>query len=494
VTFLHRGYRNVARLLTEPEHVSLGDIALRFVSSVAGIAMVLIALALLLLRPGAMTWAFFGYALALNPASTTRFTASLSVPGIIATTGWLLMLFGLGSVGLVVFALRFPSDRMSATGRRLLRIYLVLFTPAFAAYLYFVFVFPLYGVSGGRWFSATTDFIGVLSYAIAMIGFGETYVHAMPENRQRTKWVIAGFGVGVAGFIVDLVFSDVSLSALTIPAWIPACGGLASIMIPITVSYAVIHHRVVDIRFTIGRAFGLSALGAFVIGSVAIVEWLFGQRLSATRVGTLAEIAIAVCIGFWMDALHSRIDRAVEAAFFRQRRRAEQRLAHIARGLAHATSSEAIDHAVVAEPVDALTLHSGAVFVRDDNGRFVRHFDVGWDGDGAVAVHPDESLILQLQGAAGPLRSRDAGSAFASIASGRARPVVAVPFFTRTELTGLALYGAHASGADIDADELASIEAVVRSASSAYDYVSLQTLRTRLRELLSMLTATNATT
>jgi hypothetical protein len=264
------------------------------------------------------------------------------------------------------------------------------------------------------------------------------------------------------------------------------------VAIPLTVLYTVIHKRVVDIRFTISRAFVFGALSMGIVGILDVISWLFRQEVSATRLGSIVELGAAIAIGFWLNALHGRADRAVDALVFRQRHLAEERLKRVGRGLAHASSNPAIDYAVVAEPVAALHLASAAVFIKDGNGTYERRLDVGWNGKTSHEMHPDDPTLLQLQGGGEAVRLREISATAAMFPDGIARPVIAVPIFVRDQLFGAILYGAHASGAEVDTDELQTIERLAQSASWAYDHVEVEPMRARVDELNAALAGVGA--
>lgn len=489
VVFIHAGERRATSLLTHAQIQSLPDAVFGFFGCIIGIFMVLTGLALVLIRPSMMTLGFFAYALALNPASSAKFVASLPPAAIVVYTGWVLLLFLAGNIGVAMFALRFPTDRLSRTGRMLQTVLLSIFIPLSVAYVYYVAVFPLYGITGGRAFSILTYVMTIVAYAVSMAGFIDTYAHASREDRQRIKWVIVGFAIGVAGLIAGFILSDVSLSALSIPAWVAGSANFTAVMIPLTVGYAVIHHRVVDVRFAVSRALVLGVLTASVIALFSVIDWFFGRELSASRLGTVAEIVVALALGFWLNGLHGKVDKIVDVVLFRQRHLAEEHLGRVRRGLPHASTSKAIDEAVVREPVEALKLASAAVFIRADNGIYTRRFELGWEDGTSRALHPDDAIVLQLQGAASPLRLRNVGGSSAILPAGSTRPVVAVPMLVRNQLLGMVLYGPHTSGADLDADELRWIEMLVQSAGSANDHLEAETLREKVKDLSMALAA-----
>ena len=489
VTYIHNGTKHSVLLQTAAQVQSPADAAFGFVSSIVGIFMILTGLVLVLLRPSLMTSGFFAYALALNPATTVRFVASLPLAGIVGYTAWILALFFAGNIGLAIFAVRFPNDRLSRTGRILLWALAAAFVPLGLAYAYYVAVFPLYGITGGSTFSAITYAMSIVAYVVSMAGFLDTYLRATREDRQRIKWVIVGFAFGIAGLTTGFILSDVSLSALSIPVWAAGGANLLAVMIPLTVGYAVIHYRVVDVRFALSRALVLGAITAISIVLFSVIDWFFGRELSASRLGILVEVAAAITLGFWLNGIHEKIDAFLDIVLFRARHNADEQLERVRRGLPFASTSRAIDDAVVREPWEALQLASAAVFVRAESGAYVRRFEIGWGEGTSRILDADDAVLLQIQGTAAPLRLARASASHGIFPQGSSRPVLAVPMLVRNKLLGVAFYGPHASGAELDADEVKTIERLVQSAAAANDHLEAEALRAKIEDLSRALAA-----
>ncbi|HXW75895.1 MAG TPA: hypothetical protein VEJ20_00640 [Candidatus Eremiobacteraceae bacterium] len=476
-------------IVSTAEHPTTIVLTLGMLDNITGIAMVLIGLALVLLRQGPMTWGFYLFTLGpLSPISQVRFDASLSPAGMIADIAVYFFLFFAGSFGLAIFALRFPRDELTGFGRAVQRIYFAAAVPVAVAMLYYIVVFPLYGITGGRVVDALANIVIAVSYLTGLIGIVHTYLHTRSEDRQKIRWVIAGFGIGIAGSITGNLLGDPNLP-WTSPLWLIGVLDLVPGLIPLTVAYSVIRHRVVDVRFAVSRALVLATLTAIVIVAFSLLDWVFSKALSNARLGTVAEILAAIALGFWLNALHGRIDRFVDAMFFRRRRIAQLRLNRVTKGLTHAMTARAVDEAVVCEPVEAYELTSGAIFVADASGRFIRRTAIGWSDETQSVFDQDDRLLMHLRGADGPVRLDTVGSIDVRLPHGEHRPVIAVPLLARHRLIATALFGAHRSGADLDADELKAIADLSSAAAYAYEHIDAEELRERVGELTLALSA-----
>ena len=222
-----------------------------------------------------------------------------------------------------------------------------------------------------------TWFFEGLLVVVAMYALVETYILSRGSDRQRIRWVILGFGVA----LVTTVGGNYIYYNFNAPYWVQASLFLAGVVVPLTVAYAVIRHRIIDVSFVVNRALVYGVLTTLLVGAFALVDWLFIDKLKLARLGTVAEMGVAVAGGFWFNGLHKRVDTLVDATFFRQRHKAEVKLARVAAALPLATTTNAVAHLLVDEPVQAMSLASAALFRRGRDGVFIREESEGWDSN-----------------------------------------------------------------------------------------------------------------
>jgi hypothetical protein len=70
-----------------------------------------------------------------------------------------------------------------------------------------------------------------------------------------------------------------------------------------------------------------------------------------------------------------------------------------------------------------------------------------------------------------------------------AAPIIAFPLLVRHQLEGLALYGVHVTGEDVDPDEIRSISNLTTQAAAAYDHLEAAMLRRQVDALTKRLAA-----
>lgn len=432
-----------ARLTESESHEALFS-PIASVLRLTGFLYIAVALVILLRRTNRMTWGLFLYLVSATDVTIYQFPDRAVPPVALAAD----LLSVAGTVGLVVFALRFPAD--APAGWRALVDRLAL--P----------IAVLFGIPNLAW-DATSLFAGKspaawMSYgstlgALALIVFAAatlvaTYAAAPRSQRQRLQWVIVGIlctllSLGSAwarywSAAYPLASSDALL-------WIATLLYAAA---PFAIAYAVVRQRVFEISFVLGRTLVYTIVTATLFGFFAVIEWLAGRLIEQSGVAIAFVALAAIGVAFSLDALYGRVEHFVERTLFRKRHQAERRLSEVAAGLPAAENAAVVESALLAEPVRAYGLSGAKLFVRNGDGEY---------RNGHTAL--DRAIPLQLQGRQRSLR----------LAQGDA--ALAVPVLVRARLYGVVLYGAHGNGEDIDPDEASSLEAVAAAAGIAYDHL-----------------------
>jgi hypothetical protein len=417
----------------------------------AGFAYIIVALFIVLRRPSRMTWGLFLYLVSATNLTLYRLPDWIFPIAQFASD----LLSVAGPIGLVIFAARFPSDRAAGWKAWL---------DNFAIPIGAVFAIPniawdatsiYFGWSPSAWMSLGSILGAFLLLVTAAATLVVTYLGADRTERQRFQWVIAG-----------VLFTLLSYASEWARYWsttYPVASASASVWLatllyacaPFALAYAVVRQRVFDISFVISRTLVYTILTGTIFALFALIEWLAGRLIEQSGVTIALVAATAVIVAFSLEAAHARIEGAVERVLFRRRHLAEQHLAGVAAGLPYAQSTNAVEHALVREPVEAYALSCASLYKRDDSGEFTRNGE-----------KLDPSVALRLQGARCALRLQEFNG---HVGSADENPVLAVPVFMRARLEAIALYGPHSNGEDIDTDEASSIEGVCAAAGLAYD-------------------------
>ena len=198
---------------------------------------------LILMRPSVVTWGFGLYCLLINPV-IPAFSRFPSASAHMLYVGIYDIIQNIGTVGLIVFALNFPRP-VGVRWRKTLDAALVGLFLLLAAWTLWVDVaMNVFAIPVAR-----TNFLLQLAFGIvdllAIFLLTSTYLNGPKEDRPRLRWVLVGFYVGlVCTYAGTLLYYTASSST---PAWLDNLLIAMQVTLPITVAYAVIRHRVIEI-------------------------------------------------------------------------------------------------------------------------------------------------------------------------------------------------------------------------------------------------------
>ncbi len=154
-------------------------------------------------------------------------------------------------------------------------------------------------------------------------------------ERQQTKWVVIGFAAWIAWLF--LVVTPLGMIGSRGGTLIGAVNGIAwllgSLIVPVTMTLAILRYRLFDIDLVIRRTATYSLLSgvlAFVYFSSVVVL----QQLFRTLTGQTSEIAIIVstlAIAALFVPLRRRIQIIIDRRFYRRKYDAQKVLAEFAR-------------------------------------------------------------------------------------------------------------------------------------------------------------------
>lgn len=108
---------------------------------------------------------------------------------------------------------------------------------------------------------------------------------------------------------------------------------------------------------------------------------------------------------------------------------------------------------------------------------------LGWD-EGALELLADDPLVLFARSQGRAVRLTDVAPSSSTLPHGDAAPEIALPIHVNHQTVGVALYGKHATGEHLDADEEKLLSELSHAAGAALQ--RLQSLE-RVRELEAMM-------
>lgn len=467
VPLVSGGRHYVAHIVTQPEVPNVPVIVVRQLSA---LLLLILGAFLVLKRPNTATWAFYIFALGggapVNDfylmGNPVWFSIANIYEGIIT---YVPPFFG------AVFAIYLLHDGPLPLWRRRLEaaIYLaMLASVAFgvtgsALYVYFGKIWP-----NGAFIATVLMLVAYVSIPLILIA---TYAESSIAVRERLRWVIWAFSIAAISAIADLLGSQGNLGLYSTTYLEHSIFTIGYTLVPaVAVCYTVLKHRIIDVNVAISRAVVYAALSTIVVGLFALVDMFFSSALSSSRIGLMADMGLALILGFSFNAMHARVDRFMDWLFFRSRHRAEEHVATVASAIPYARSAEHVNRLLIDEPVRAFGLADGVLMrVQPDGALEFVHAARGRPGE--APAEDSESLVAILKAEHKPWRLTERHMA------------LAVPLFSDMELEAIAFYAAHSNGTDIDGDEIALIERCAVAAGASYARFRASALRERVAEL-----------
>ena len=144
-------------------------------------------------------------------------------------------------------------------------------------------------------------------------------------ERQQTKWVVLGFAGAISGLLGVIFFGEVLFSLAVPGTYGQLIGGtaitLSMLLIPLSISLAILRHRLFDIDVVINRTLVYGALTvslALVYASGVVVL----QRLFHALTGgesQLAVVASTLAIAALFVPLRRRLQAFIDRRFYRRK-------------------------------------------------------------------------------------------------------------------------------------------------------------------------------
>ena len=467
--------------------------------TLVGILFILTGLHLVWTRPGRMTWGFFLYAAWFNPGQTFAFYAVLQLvpPLLLLEQFGEALLRGAAYAGLFAFALRFPSDEVGTRWQRLDRA-----LPWFGAALAAATL-----ATAGNLFGFGTE---TITRAVILAGYvanaavvGILLVRRRelaPQDEERMRWVLAGVMIGVPAFILAAICQS---SGLLQDLWgvapSQAAIGLLYLLngvLAYFVGVAVRRRRVVSVAIPLRHG----SIVAFLTLALAIpVVWLhevtaeYQDHLDLPSWFWLLVVAPVLLVA--LQRLHELAVELVDRTLNRKFHRAQHRLSQAGHAMLKADAFSDVDQLLVEEPLGAMRLSSGAVF-RLIDGTYRRMQPApGWDQSPVQELHPDtDALALSSVARSAAVRLPQGAWDRRDLPKEAWAPCVAVPVCGGArEAIGVALFGPHETGSDINADEIQMLQDLASRAAAGYDRVETVILRREIDALRRQLAQLGAT-
>jgi hypothetical protein len=458
---------------------------------VAGILVVLAAAWLVWTRPGPMSWGFFLYVNWFNPGQIYAFYAILqqSPMLLLAQNAAGCAAEAAGYMGLLLFVLRAPNDRPDPKWHWLERA-----LPAIGVLLALGLM-----TSYGSLFDYRTEngtrlaiFTGFVVALCALAILFERQRRQKPEDYQRLRWVIWGCLIGLPSFIIAELGSTTMIFNTRWGNFTPSediLGLLCLVngILCLFVFEAIRRERVVSVAIPLRR---VTILGLTLSVPALLLHHEVEYMQEHLAIPNWAWLVIGAGALYLISQLHEAATHLTDRYFNRALDEAER---DVGQAILKARQPAEVDRLLADEPFRRLKLTSaasfrqnGAVFSRNGNGN-------GWDETAIRTLPVDAPMLAPLSsGAPFSVAEAEADSAELRLPSGLSRPILAVPAANPLRCFALALYGPHASGTDLDADERAMLGRIAQDAAAVYADLENSHLRERIATLERATSATGS--
>jgi len=314
ISLTSHGRPYTARIVTVPEIPNVPVIVLR---QLAALLFLILGAFLVLKRPNMATWAFFVFSLnGGGPVNDFYFLGpSWWFPIAYVWTNlyaWAAPFFG------AIFALHLLHEGpLPAWRRRLEFATYAVMVGTVACGVVQVCLFIYFGVNWGEGtFIATA--LTLLAYVSIPAILIATYAESDVATRERLRWVIWAFSIAAVAAIVDFLGSQGNLGLYPTTYLVHSLLTLAFTLVPaVAVLYTILKHRIIDVNVAISRAVVYAVISTLVVGVFALVDLFFSRALSTARAGLIADMGLALILGFSFNAFHARVDRFMDWLFFR---------------------------------------------------------------------------------------------------------------------------------------------------------------------------------
>jgi hypothetical protein len=319
------------------------------------------------------------------------------------------------------------------------------------------------------------DMGAIAPLLLGFMAFADAWRHIQGEPRQRLRWVIAAMAIVLSAASLDLlrslgVFGDTT-NAETVGDL--ATGILFAVGI-ITLTYAVLRHRVIDVGFVISRTLVFAVLTGMLLVLFGVVEWLVDHlvHIKQRETSVLLDGSIAVAIFLMFHRVRNAIERPVERVFFRASHTRQTALRHFLETAPNFSEPDTLAAALL-KAVDAYAGSRGSrIYRRDKTGRFMLEKATLDQLPRELAA--DAEVIIELKTSHKPYQFGRVGFESAALA---------LPVVRRAELVGFLAVAEKTDRTVFRPDEIESLLRAVHQVNSDLYALQLERFQQRSQEL-----------
>ncbi|MBV8163016.1 MAG: hypothetical protein JOZ91_01985 [Candidatus Eremiobacteraeota bacterium] len=307
-----------------------------------------------------------------------------------------------------------------------------------------------------------------VSAQLVIIGFfAVSYMRTAGLARQRVRWIFWSFLVSRLGVLLNL-FNRLAIH----PVQLSGIEWMTIMLFPLGCAYAILRHRIIDVNFVLNRTLVYTVLTTLVVGIFILVENVLNTIAVGRGISLTVEIVVALGLGLSFNALHKRVETALERTLFRRKYEAAVALQQLVEEAAFTENVDALVRRTTAEVPRAIGATGAALYERRDS-----HYAlVGETGINNLpsAVDIDDLAFVRL-------RARLSQVDLADVTSALGGDAIAFALGVRGQLEGALVLGRRPSGESYSPDEIRMLRGTAHEIAA-----ELHAIRARERaELLS---------
>ncbi|MGH8292479.1 MAG: hypothetical protein ACRESA_03310 [Gammaproteobacteria bacterium] len=166
---------------------------------------------------------------------------------------------------------------------------------------------------------------GLIPFVMLVAG----YARAGAEQRLRIRWILASTGI----ILLALVFyaGEFLTSSSVSQRWLDELQALAFLLAAVGYGYAVLRHRLVDVRIVLNRTLVYGAITAVVVGVFAAINAVVERETLGQGASLMLELIVPLALGIVLGSLRKYLDTYINRLVFRRQYHAERALNDFAR-------------------------------------------------------------------------------------------------------------------------------------------------------------------
>ncbi len=381
-----------------------GNVTLFYYLSAVGFFSLGVGTIVMLRRPGADRAALHFYAICLLffLMYSTSYTGKLNwADWTLLWTDHLAILFL--PVVFLHFCLSFPERRLPAARRWLVPL---TYLPATVMAVGAILAQVLFVTSGGnpllweitsgidRWKPLYFALLFAASFGVLLDNYSRT---TSLTARKQMKWLVWGTGAGVLPFFV---FYAIPFALGRTPRLeMELLGYIPLALIPLSLAYAVVKHRLMDVELIFRRTLVSLLATAALVGICLLVVGLTGALLADDEPHrTLIAVLSTLVVVLLLPPLKSRIQEGIERLLYRERYSSRKALLRLSQDLNASLDLARVGERLQEEIMAALGVAATAVFLKERDGSFSAFTSRGGaPGTETLRLPADGPLVARLE-------------------------------------------------------------------------------------------------